>query len=218
MTVRKRRKQQLVKFVSTALLAALIIVLQTICSVFPIRIGPFTPTLSLIPIAIGAILFGEGVGAFLGAVFGAVVVGAVVSGADIGGHMMFEFNPVATVVVCILKSTLAGLLAALIYRLIVSRSTDKKRIVVGSVAACVVLPLVNTGILVVAMLTIFTQVVSQWMPEGSDSLLIYVIGTVVGINFLFELALNIVLSPAVVSVIRLVGAKLSARSVSAGTD
>ena len=52
------------KLVSTALLAAVIVVLQTVAS--GIRIGPFTPTLSLIPIIIGALLYGPLAGAFLG--------------------------------------------------------------------------------------------------------------------------------------------------------
>ena len=60
------------QIVGTAVLVALIIVLQTIGS--GIHFGPFTPTLSLVPIIIGAVLFGPVTGLGLGFVFSAIVL------------------------------------------------------------------------------------------------------------------------------------------------
>ena len=88
--MKNRSKIQTV--VVTAILAAIIIVLQTFAS--GIRIGPFTITLSLVPIVLGAVLYGPFQGAFLGAVFGVVVCVAVVTGADAGGFLMFQELPV----------------------------------------------------------------------------------------------------------------------------
>ena len=54
-----------VKMVTLALLAALVVVLQTVAS--SIKFGPIPITLTLVPIVIGAILYGPSAGALLGA-------------------------------------------------------------------------------------------------------------------------------------------------------
>ena len=79
------------KLVGAAVLAAIIVVLQLVVS--SIHVGPFSITLALIPIIIGAIVYGPGTGAGLGAVFGLVVCYAVVTGADAGGFLMFQEKP-----------------------------------------------------------------------------------------------------------------------------
>ena len=63
----------------TAVLIAIIILLQTMLG--SIQIGPFTITLTLVPIIIGAVLYGPLTGAFLGLVFGVIVSIQVVTGA-----------------------------------------------------------------------------------------------------------------------------------------
>lgn len=54
------------------LLAAIAAVLQLVGSA--IRLGPFSVSLVLIPIVLGAALYGWGMGCWLGLVFGAVVL------------------------------------------------------------------------------------------------------------------------------------------------
>ena len=54
------------------LFAAIIAVLQLVGSA--IRLGPFSVSLVLIPIVLGAALYGWGMGGWLGLVFGAVVL------------------------------------------------------------------------------------------------------------------------------------------------
>ena len=58
------------KFIYTAMFAAVVVVLQMFVS---IPVGVFTITLTLVPIMLGAILFGPLSGAVLGGVFGVVV-------------------------------------------------------------------------------------------------------------------------------------------------
>ena len=65
------------KLAGTAVLVAIIIILQVAFGA--IQIGPFTITLTMVPIIIGAILYGPYTGALLGAVFGVVVCIQVVS-------------------------------------------------------------------------------------------------------------------------------------------
>lgn len=187
------------KLVGAAVLAAIIVVLQLVVS--SIHVGPFSITLALIPIIIGAIVYGPGTGAGLGAVFGLVVCYAVVTGADWGGFLLFQEKPVITLIVCIAKSTVAGYVAGVVNRACERREKPK----LGAVLAAILCPICNTGILSIAMLTVFNALVSQWaVAAGSASLVGYVVVVVVGINFLIELAINLILVPVINRVLRAV--------------
>ena len=78
-----------------ALFTAIVVVLQLLGSF--IKVGPFAVSLVLIPIVVGAAVYGVSAGAWLGFVFGVVVTIAVVTGADQGGYIMFSARPVMTV-------------------------------------------------------------------------------------------------------------------------
>ena len=190
---RKFSKTQ--RLVGTAVLVALVIVLQTVGS--GIRLGPFTPTLSLVPIIIGAILFGPLTGGILGMVFSIIVLISVVSGADAGGAIMFAQNPGATVVIVLLKGTLAGLLSGLIVDKLGAKS------VTGAVAlAAVAAPVCNTGIFSIGVLLFFYDLISSWgQAAGFESAFVYVVMGLIGVNFLVELMLDLVLVPVIVRII-----------------
>ena len=68
--------------VFTSVLAALVVILQLIGG---IPIGPFSITLTLIPIVVGAITLGPVPGLILGLVFGVVVSILSLTGKDPGG-------------------------------------------------------------------------------------------------------------------------------------
>jgi len=100
----------------------------------------------------------------------------------------------------VLKSTVAGLVAGLIYKLI-----GKKNTYIGIAAAAIAAPICNTGILSVGMLLFYNELVTGWaIGEGYTSALLYVILGIVGINFIAELFINVVLTPVIVRVIRAV--------------
>lgn len=187
------------KLVGTAILMAIVVVLQLFASSF--RIGPFTITLALVPIMIGAIVYGAAAGAALGAAFGAVVCWAVITGADVGGNLMFQQNAIVTVLVCILKSTVAGYVAGA-----VSKALSKRgKTTLGTVLAAILCPLINTGILCTTMLLVFGELVSAWAAgAGFGNSLSYIILGMVGLNFLVELAINIVFVPTITHIIRAV--------------
>ena len=181
--------------VGTAVLVALIIVLQTIGS--GIHFGPFTPTLSLVPIIIGAVLFGPVTGLGLGFVFSAIVLFSVISGADPGGAMMLTENPVATVLIVVIKGSLAGYAAG-----VVSSGLAKKNLAIGVVLAAVVAPLTNTGLFCVGVLLFFKDLITSWgTGAGYDSIYAYILGGLIGINFLVELVIDLILVPVIVRVI-----------------
>ena len=121
-----------------ALFTAIVVVLQLLGSF--IKVGPFAVSLVLIPIVVGAAVYGVSAGAWLGFVFGVVVTIAVVTGADQGGYIMFSARPVMTVLVCLIKGTAAGLVAGALYRAI-----GKKHALAGVIVAAAAAPAAAAG-------------------------------------------------------------------------
>ena len=97
--------------VGTAILAALVLALQLLLG--SLKLGPFNITLTLVPIILGAVLYGPLSAAFLGGLFGFLVCISVISGNDAGGFVLFSQRPIITLLLCLFKSTAAGYLAAL---------------------------------------------------------------------------------------------------------
>lgn len=187
---------KILKMVQMALLCALIIVLQQIVIPLP---GGLTLSLVLIPIVVGAVLLGPSAGAALGAVFGAVVTFLVITGrAGELSTMMWIANPVMTVIVCMLKGTAAGLVSGLIAKAL----TQKKYL--GIVLAAAAAPIVNTGIFLLGMFTVFRGVMQEFADKigmGGTTMIYFAVIVLVGVNFLVEFAANLICSPAIVRVV-----------------
>ena len=174
------------------ILAAVVITLQILATF--IQIGPFAITLVLVPIVIGAALYGISAGAILGGVFSVVVLFMTISGADPGAHMLWVASPFATASVILLRGILAGAAAGVIYLIVA-----KKNKFIGTVCAAIVCPVVNTGLFLLAMYFIFPDFLEMW-ADGATAMYFLFIG-LAGINFIIELAINIVLSPTIVRII-----------------
>ncbi|MBQ7061184.1 MAG: hypothetical protein IJM85_05320 [Clostridia bacterium] len=101
--------------VGLGLLTAIVVVLQFVGAT--IKFGTFSISLVLMPIVIGAALYGVFAGAWLGLVFGVVVL---LSG-DAATFM--AINPFGTIVTVLLKGILAGAVAGLVYQLLSGRQT-----------------------------------------------------------------------------------------------
>ena len=182
------------KMTGLAIFTAIIVVLQVLCTF--VRFGPFSITLALAPIIIGTAMYGKGAGAYLGGVFGAVVLVTGLLGWDGGTVMLLMgINPLGCVLVCLLKGVAAGFFAGLCYELI-AKKNDK----LGVLISGVVCPVVNTGLFIVGMLVFFFDTLSGW--AGGQNLLLYIIVGLTGINFLVELAVNIILSSGITRIIR----------------
>lgn len=177
-----------------AIFTAIIVVLQVLCTF--IRFGPFSITLALAPIIIGTAMYGKGAGAYLGGVFGAVVLITGLLGWDGGTVMLLMgINPVGCILICLVKGIAAGFFAGLCYELI-AKKNDK----LGVLISGIVCPVVNTGLFIVGMLVFFFDTLSGW--AGGQDLLLYIIVGLTGINFLVELAVNIILSSGITQIIR----------------
>ena len=184
------------KLTGVALLSALIVVLQLFAPA--IKIGPYSMALSLIPIVVGAIIYGPGAGAILGAVCAAVIAICSIQGLDAGGFAMFQYKPVVTILLIFAKTTLAGLAGGLAYKML----KDKNELL--AVYCCAVLvPVINTGIFSLTVLTMFRELVCGWAEAaGISNVTSYVLFTLAGINFLLEVLINILLAPVVNRVIK----------------
>lgn len=176
------------KMTVTALLMALVVVLQLLGGMIP-PVGGFTISLVLIPIVMGAALYGPKTGALLGATFGVVVVTGCVTGTDVGGAMVFQANPILCILLVLLKGTLAGFLSGLTYA-----GLKKINPVAAMAAAAAVCPVVNTGTFLIGMSTFFMEVLAAW--AGGSNVLGYVLSGLVLCNFVPELIINLVFSPA----------------------
>ena len=173
-----------------AIFTAIVVILQFLGAF--VRFGPFSISLVLIPIVVGAALYGVWAGAWLGFVFGVVVL---LSG-DAGAFL--AVNVLGTILTVLLKGTLCGLCAGLVYKAL------SKWQLPAVVAAAVTAPVVNTGVFLLGCKLFFMDTIAAWAEGlGFESVGKYMIFGLVGGNFLFEVLFNILLSPVIVRLIRI---------------
>ena len=179
-------KNKTTTIVGTALLTAILVVLQILSNY--ITIGTVSINLSMIPIVIGAILYGPAVGLFLGLVDGLVIIFSPSTQA-----IFFPITVVGTVIVCLLKTGLAGFVAGYIYR--VFKNSNNK---LGIVLATLLVPIINTGLFSVAALTIFRSFLESLVSVDYANIYVVLLFLVIGVNFIVEFSLNAVLSPTMI--------------------
>ncbi len=198
-------KKTILKMTHLAILAAIIVVLQIFCTVLTSMTGFVPITLALVPILVGAALYGKAAGAFLGTVFGIIVLcidptAHFLIGLDKGSTFL---NIVLTIILCIGKGAAAGFVSGLMYEIF-----SKKSKLAGVISAGVLSPIVNTGIFVSGMLIFFNSTINEWQvgfalnnPDKPATMIAYIIFGLCGINFLIELLVNSILVPAIVRII-----------------
>ena len=186
------------RMVSIALLMALVFLMQFISGMIPLVSG-FSISLVLIPIVLGAALFGPTAGAILGGTFGAIVFINCVNGADMGGAMVFQAGPVLCFLLVIGKGILAGFVSGLVYKLL-----NNKNQYLAMLVAAIVCPVINTGVFVLCMVTLFNDVISAWATAAGADLFTYIFSILLLFNFVPELIINVVFSPASVRIMKVV--------------
>ncbi len=179
------------KLVSCSLLIAMVVVLQVFSG--NIRFGEFSVTLALIPIIVGAILFGPAIGALLGFIMGFIVL-------LMDSAAFYAINPFYTIIICIGKSTIAGLGTGLIYRAL-SKKNNKLGIILASLAC----PILNTGFFALGCIVFFFNTLKEW--AGGTNALNYLFITMIGINFIFEFVVVSIISPSLVFLIKVLKEK-----------
>ena len=185
-------KEQTRRVALGAIFAAIVIVLQFVS--MSLRFGTFSITLVLVPIVLGSALCGFKVGGFLGLIFGAIVL---LSG---DAAPFLAVNVWGTVTTVLLKGMLCGLAAGLVYA-----ALKEKNQYLAVFLAAIVCPIVNTGVFLLGCLVFFMDTITQWDAGlGFEKVGAYMIYGLVGINFIIEILVNIVLAPVILRVLKII--------------
>ena len=170
------------QIVGTGLLLALEIIFQIIGNY--LQIGPVNINLSLVTVVLGAVLYGPLSGAVLGFFNGLIVL---LSPSTIAIFM--PISPVGTVIACLLKCTIAGLVAGLLFKLFKNKNN-----LIGLIIASILVPVINTGIFSVVCLLFFRPFLESGVSETFPNIGAFLIFGVIGINFIVEIASTTVIS------------------------
>lgn len=210
------------KIVGIGLFTAIVLVLQFLGG--SIRFGMFSISLVLVPIVVGAAIYGWQAGAWLGFVFGV----AVLLSGDAGAFLAVDVG--GTIITVLVKGTAAGLCSGLAYRLVLKLMNrySKGRIqimksnyhlgecceegVYGYISrnnryfavmvAAIICPIVNTGIFLLGCQLFFLETIADWgAAAGFENVATYMFIGLAGINFLIEIGTNIILAPVITRLI-----------------
>ena len=176
------------KIVGLGLFTAIVVVLQLLGSF--IKFGTVSISLVLVPIVVGAALYGVGAGAWLGAVFGVVVL------LQPDTALFLNMSVFGTILTVMVKGILAGVLSGLVYK-----ALESKHKYLGVILSAIVCPLANTGIFLLGCRLFFYD----WILENAagTNAFVFMITAFVGLNFVIEMAVNLVLSPSIVRIINI---------------
>ncbi len=185
--------------VLTAVMTAFVVILQLLGQF--IRFGTFSVSLVLIPIVIGSALCGVAAGAWLGFVFGIVVL------CTPDAALFMSISIFGTIVTVLLKGIACGIAAALAYKLF-----EKVNRYVAVIAAAIACPLANTGVFLLGSSVFFMDYVRELgTSAGYNNMFLFMLVGFVGLNFVFELIFNLILSPVVVRVLDIVIGKKTSK-------
>ena len=173
------------------ILIALVVVMQIFASAIPMF--GITINLALIPIALAAIFLGWFGGTIVGFTCGLVTfLTTAVFAAEGLTVLQFQSNPVVLTLTCILKTTIAGLVAGFVFELL-----KKKNLLVGALVCSFLVPVINTGIYVLGTMLLIEEVALFFGLENSlNTVMIFVLG-VIWLNFVLEVAITAVFTPVI---------------------
>lgn len=200
-----QNRKMLQKLTVTAILAALTVMFQAISTVT----GAFLSvsiTLSLVPIVFGAMLYGPTTGTVLG-----LVLGITILAMDPTAHSMMAMGStnivylIVTVCLCLLKSSVAGLVSGFVARPLQRKNHPR----LAAFSAAFLCPTVNSGIFAIFVPIFFYDMIAEWAHAAEASnIIVFFLLMVVGVNYALELAINLVLTPALLRIQGVVEKKL----------
>ncbi|MCL2446055.1 MAG: ECF transporter S component [Oscillospiraceae bacterium] len=188
------KKNRILWLTQLAMLTAIVLLLQML----PLAVGPMQlAAFALIPIVVGGAMLGVGAGVWLGLVFSLVVL----FGPDTLAYFM-PVSAVGTVVTILARGLLAGAAGGLVYKALQKRNTWA-----AMICAAAAVPVVNTGVFVLGLRVFFWPLMQEW--AGGGSAVAFVFLTMIGANFLIELAATVIISTALLPVVRRLAASRS---------
>lgn len=208
----KNKQISTLELTEIAVLLALVVSLQSISS-----FGVVNLCLCLVPITLGSVLLGWKRGGMLGFAFGVVAVFWGIVGKDAFTFFLFQANPIMTILICLVKGTMAGMIPAFAYDWL-----KKYNQLTASIVASVIAPVVNTGIFAIGCFLIkndvlysLTNIVPTEMAEQiiGMSFFAVVFGVVITSNFFIELVINLIFAPSLNKVTEVVKKRIQIRKV-----
>ena len=187
----KNNRDKIQKLALMALLTAMVAVLAYLGGFIKI-LGFASISLTLLPVVLGSALCGPFAGAWLGGVAGVIFF--------ITPDSMFwlGLSIHGTIITVMVKGILSGLCAGLAYKLL-----EKFNRYLAIIVSAIVCPVVNTGLFLIGCLLFFMDTVQAGAAAENTSVFGYMIVFFVGINFIFELLTNILLSPALLRILNI---------------
>lgn len=192
MNTKRTTRENVRRLALAAILTAIVFVLQMLGSLT--KIGLFSSAaLVLIPIVVGAALLGWQYGGWLGLVFAA----AVLLSGDAAPFLAVSVP--GTIITVVLKGVIAGAASAIVYVLL-----SKKNTTLAAILAAVTCPIVNTSVFLVGCRVFFWSKLAEMAAGmGISSVSYFAVFVLVGVSFLIELGLCLVLSPLAIRVIQI---------------
>lgn len=189
-----------------AVLLALVVVLQLFANAIPMF--GVTINLSLIPIVLAGIFFGMWGGGFMGLVSGLITfIVMAVMGRETSTAFLFQTNPAVLTLICIGKTTVAGFVSGLVYRLIA-----KKNALAAAYVASALVAILNTGIYMLGMVLMKDDVASFLGTEATAQVVFVTVFGLIWLNFVLEIAVNVLFAPAVHRIVLVVEKKVGKKS------
>ena len=202
-TARRKQKATILYLAQLAILTAIIMVLHFSGAAIP-AFGTKI-SLTLIPIALGSMILGPTAGGILGLIYGLTVyISLGVLHMDLFTGFLFDHNPIMTFLICTVKSTAAGVVGGLVYR-----ALRKKSILPAVFATAALVPTVNTGIFVLGCFTVYGTINQyiQYILDADYSAVYFILILCAGANYLLEMAVNLILAPALERIINVTAKK-----------
>ncbi|MBP5408330.1 MAG: ECF transporter S component [Bacilli bacterium] len=181
-----KNRLKIQRITGLSILIALAIALTFLSNYIPT--GLVNINLVLIIIVIAACIYGPLGGMLIGFINGLITI---IAPATIA--FFIPVSPLGTILVCLLKTTVAGLVSGLVYKLF------KNRKFLGSLFASMVVPIINTGLFILGVLVFFMSVYGD---------VTNLITAVLSLNFLIEFVTIVVLSPTINLIIKVINNKM----------
>ena len=176
--------------VGIGLFTAIVVILQLLGT--PLKLGMFAGAIALLPIVVGAALYGWKAGAWLGFVFGSTVL---LSG-DAAPFLAISIP--GTIITVLAKGSVCGAVAGLVHKLLARFNK-----LFAAYAAAIVAPIVNTGIFAIGCYVFFYQDLAAWNAGAYANTTAYIFLGLIGLNFFTELGTSVVLAPVITRLIKI---------------
>ena len=149
-----------------AVLSALLVVFYLLGTVFKIVTNV---NLTLIPIALGALILGVRGGLILGLISGLLTFIFGVVNIDPFTNYLFINHPLITFLICVLKITIAGVVSGVIFNLVKSKNEK-----LACFIASGIVPIINTGLFILGMFTM-PEILNEFATGNGVSAIYFLI-------------------------------------------